>query len=84
MKITNDIEFIIMACDGVWDCVDPQKLCEHISLRLKSNEKISAILAELFDQIISKTNNSKNMQFYYVVPVGTDNMTCILIQFQHI
>ena len=58
MKITKDIEFIIMACDGVWDCVDIQKLCEHIALRLKSRMKISEIVAELFDQIISKTNNS--------------------------
>ncbi len=48
-----------MACDGVWDCVDIQKLCEHISIRLKSRIKISDIIAELFDQIISKTNNSK-------------------------
>lgn len=59
VKITNDIEFIILACDGVWDCVHPQKLCEHISLRLKSKDNISCILTELFDQIISKTNNSK-------------------------
>ena len=58
MKITKDIEFILMACDGVWDCVDIQKLCEHIALRLKSRMKISEIVAELFDQIISKTNNS--------------------------
>ncbi len=58
MKITKDIEFILMACDGVWDCVDIQKLCEHIALRLKSRMKISDIVAELFDQIISKTNNS--------------------------
>ncbi len=59
MKITKDIDFIIMACDGVWDCVDIQKLCEHISMKLKSNVKISDIIAELLDQIISKTNNSK-------------------------
>jgi serine/threonine protein phosphatase PrpC len=59
MKITKDFDFIIMACDGVWDCVDAQKLCEHISIRLKSNIKLSSIISDLFDQIISKTNNSK-------------------------
>jgi protein phosphatase 2C family protein 2/3 len=81
MKITKDIDFILMACDGVWDCVDIQKLCEHISLRLKSHFKISDIIAELFDQIISKSNNSKILLI--VAPVGTDNMSCILIQFLH-
>jgi protein phosphatase len=58
MKITKDFEFIIMACDGVWDCVDIQKLCEHISLQLKENIILSSIISDLFDQIISKTNNS--------------------------
>ncbi len=58
MKINKDFDFIIMACDGVWDCVDAQKLCEHISIKLKSCEKISNIIEDLFDQIISKTNNS--------------------------
>jgi protein phosphatase PTC2/3 len=59
MKITKDIEFILMACDGVWDCVDIQKLCEHIAIKLKAKMKCSDIIAEFFDQIISKTNNSK-------------------------
>ncbi len=86
MKITKDIDFILMACDGVWDCVDIQKLCEHISLRIKLRIKISDIIAELFDQIISKTNNSKQIDFILLLnlaPVGTDNMSCILIQFLH-
>ena len=61
MKITKDCDFIIMGCDGVWDCVDAQKLCEHVSIRLKSNGKIADVIAELLDSIISKTNNSKYM-----------------------
>lgn len=48
-----------MACDGVWDCVDAQKLCEYISAKLKFSSNISKIIGELFDQILSKTNNSK-------------------------
>jgi serine/threonine protein phosphatase PrpC len=59
LKITSDMEFIILACDGVWDCVDIQKLCEHISVKLKKQpKKLSTLLTELFDQIIAKTNNS--------------------------
>jgi len=61
MKITKDCDFIIMACDGVWDCVDAQKLCEHVSIRLKSNGKIADIIADLLDSIISKTNSSNNV-----------------------
>jgi protein phosphatase 2C family protein 2/3 len=65
LKISNDIEFVITACDGIWDCVDIQKFCDHVSHRLKksANKKISKIIGDLFEQMISKTNNSNNSIF---------------------
>ena len=59
-KITDDMEFILMASDGVWDCVSTQKLCQNISIKLKK-EKIDKkiILRNLFDRIISKDQNGK-------------------------
>lgn len=76
-----------MACDGIWDCVDEQLLCEHISTQLKSKEKISSIIADLMDKVLAKTNNS-NISFNFLIliskaPIGTDNMSCIIIQFHH-
>lgn len=55
MKITMDMEFIILGCDGVWDCVEDTQLCEHVSKSLKEEKKLTDIIATLFDQIISKT-----------------------------
>lgn len=55
MKITRDMEFIILACDGVWDCVDDDKLCEYVSKNIKEGKKLTEIISTLFDQIISKT-----------------------------
>jgi serine/threonine protein phosphatase PrpC len=77
------MQFILIGCDGVWDCVDIQKLCEHISIQLSSSpkKKHSQILSELFDQIVAKTNNSKNILI--AAPIGTDNMSCIIIEFKH-
>jgi len=76
IKMTDDIDFIIMASDGVWDCVDQQKLCESIKKELEENinNKISNIIAKIFDNIISKNNFSS---------IGTDNMSCIIIQFKN-
>jgi serine/threonine protein phosphatase PrpC len=84
MKITPDMQFVLMACDGVWDCVDFQKLCEYISVKLKLHptKKRSEILSELFGQIIAKTNNSKGV-YLTIAPIGTDNMSCILVEFIH-
>ena len=58
MKISKDMEFIVMACDGVWDCVDDDKLCKYISKNLKEGKRIAEIIANLYDQIISKTEKS--------------------------
>lgn len=59
IKLTSDIEFIVMGCDGVWDCVEPQTLCEHILQKLKENVSINCIMDQVFSEIISESNNSK-------------------------
>ena len=91
IKNLEGIEFIIMGCDGLWDCVKPQKLCESISKKLKQGDsiadfKLSDIIGDIFDQILSKTNNSKFIFFLFfffliLAPIGTDNMSCIIIEF---
>lgn len=73
-KISNDMEFIIMGCDGIWDCVEIQKFCEYISRKLKEKIPISLILKEMFSIMISKNVETK---------VGSDNMTCLLIELNH-
>ncbi len=73
-KITSDMQFIIMGCDGIWDCVEIQKFCDFISKKLKEKVSIPMILKELFSSIISKSNERK---------FGSDNMTCMIIEFDH-
>ena len=63
IKNIEGIEFIIMGCDGLWDCVEPQKLCETISRRIKENVKLSDIIGDIFDTILSKSNNSKKYTY---------------------
>ena len=64
IKLTKEIDFVILGCDGFFDCVDYQKVCELISMELKKNKlnksfKLSDLLADLFDKIISKSPDSK-------------------------
>ena len=70
-ELTEGAEFVVSGCDGIWDCVEPQKFCEYIATELKSKKKISTIIGNIQDMILSKTINS---------PIGTDNMTCYIIQ----
>jgi protein phosphatase 1G len=53
--LTNDANFIVLACDGVWDCMTNQEICDFISERLKKdpNQRLSKIIEEIMDQILA-------------------------------
>jgi protein phosphatase 1G len=73
---TEGIDFIIMGCDGVWDCVKRQMVCEFVENEIKNNpeKNLSEILKIIFDRCVSRVSG---------VILGTDNMSCIIIQFLH-
>lgn len=61
--ITPDCDFIVLACDGVWECKTNQEVCEFVSERLEKGIKISKIIEELFDSILAtdvQTGNKIN------------------------
>ena len=80
IKVVNydkDIEFIIIGCDGIWDCLKNQEACDIVTKRLKEdpNIKISKIIEDMMDSIVAK-------DLYNESGVGCDNMTCIVVVFK--
>jgi len=77
VNYTKDIDFVIIGCDGIWDCLKNQEACDFVKKRLKDNPdiKISKIIGEMMDSIIAK-------DLYTEGGVGCDNMTCIVIVFK--
>ena len=65
-----------MGCDGVWDCVKRQLVCDFVDRQIRENpdKKLSDILKVIFDRCVSQV---------WGVVLGTDNMSCIIIQFLH-
>jgi len=77
-NLSDDIDFVVIACDGIWDCKTNQEVCDFFEEKLKKEpeKKISKFIEELFDEILAP-------DVYTDTGVGCDNMSCIVIQFKH-
>ena len=51
----QDVDFIFLGCDGVYDCLSNQEIVDFITSRLKKNPniKLGKILEEMLDQILA-------------------------------
>ena len=51
----NDIDYIFLGCDGIWDCKTNQEAVDYVSNCLKKNPnvKLSTILESLLDEIVA-------------------------------
>ncbi|XP_028781043.1 probable protein phosphatase 2C 21 [Neltuma alba] len=72
VELCDDDEFLVIACDGIWDCMSSQQLVDFIHLQLKTENKLSAVCEKVFDRCLSPTAGGE----------GCDNMTMILVQFK--
>ncbi|KAL3329712.1 hypothetical protein AABB24_033859 [Solanum stoloniferum] len=70
VDLCDDDDFIVLACDGVWDCMSSQQLVDFIHEQLKSESKLSAVCERVLDRCLAPTAGGE----------GCDNMTMILVQ----
>ena len=88
-SLTPDCDFIILACDGIWDCLTNQEICDIVCERLKKepNVKLTKVIEDILDSILATDIHNGNFKFYFFfifleTGVGCDNMTCVIIQFK--
>ncbi|XP_006653569.1 probable protein phosphatase 2C 42 [Oryza brachyantha] len=70
-QITDDTEFLVIACDGVWDVLPNQEVVEFVSIRLRNGMDLSTICESLLNEALTH------------VPPSMDNMSAILVRFLH-
>ena len=76
-NLTDDIDFIVVACDGIWDCKTNQEVCDFFMDKFNKDRdgKISKFIEDLYDEILAP-------DVYTDTGVGCDNMSCIVIKFK--
>jgi len=66
-RIASEDEFLVLACDGVWDVMTNQDICDFISARLKVHDNLETVCNEVIDTCLHKGSR--------------DNMSIIIIAF---
>ena len=70
----NKDKFMVLACDGIWNFMSSQEVCDYIQERLNANyAKLSLICEEMFMHCLAPDAEGDG--------TGCDNMTCIIVTF---
>ncbi len=74
-------EFLIIACDGVWDCMTNEKAAATVRAKIwnaaenrPAKVRISKAIGEMMDKIVAVDLDNP-------AGIGCDNMTCVVVQF---
>jgi serine/threonine protein phosphatase PrpC len=71
----GETNFLIVACDGIWDCMTNQEAVDFVSEIIQKKPKLSQVVEDMFDKIIASDVASSG-------GIGCDNMTCVIVQFK--
>ncbi|PUZ71923.1 hypothetical protein GQ55_2G352500 [Panicum hallii var. hallii] len=72
VKLSEDDEFIVLACDGIWDCMTSQEVVDFVHKHLNTEDKLSDVCEKLLNRCVAPTSGGE----------GCDNMTVIIVQFK--
>ncbi|MCJ1299267.1 Protein phosphatase 2C 2 [Hypocenomyce scalaris] len=69
--ISDDDEFLVIACDGIWDCQSSQAVIEFVRRGIAAKQELHKICENMMDNCLASNSETGG--------VGCDNMTMIVI-----
>ncbi|PHZ15032.1 PP2C-domain-containing protein [Rhizopus microsporus ATCC 52813] len=72
-KITEKDEFMVLACDGIWDCMTNQEVASFVRQQIAEHAPLETICEKLMDHCLADQSGTTG--------VGCDNMTVEIIAF---
>jgi len=85
-SITEDWEFVVLACDGIWDVMSNEEVIEFVRIRLgqikladeESHQNFTIHPEEICEELLNHCLAPDAL-----MGTGCDNMTVILVCFLH-
>lgn len=69
--ISEDDEFIVIACDGIWDCQSSQAVVEFVRRGIVAGQELKSICENMMDNCLASNSETGG--------VGCDNMTMVIV-----
>lgn len=69
-SITNDDEFMVIACDGIWDCMTSQEVVTFVREHIALGDSLSVICEKMMDNCLAPSSSNG---------LGCDNMTVLIV-----
>ncbi|KKP04114.1 protein phosphatase [Trichoderma harzianum] len=73
--LTEEDEFLVIACDGIWDCQSSQAVVEFVRRGIAAKQDLDKICENMMDNCLASNSETGG--------VGCDNMTMVIIGFLH-
>ncbi|CZT20998.1 probable protein phosphatase 2C [Ramularia collo-cygni] len=70
-ELGEDDEFLVVACDGIWDCQSSQAVVEFVRRGIAAKQELHAICENMMDNCLASNSETGG--------VGCDNMTMVVI-----
>jgi len=75
-QISDEDEFFVLACDGIWDCLTSQQVVDFVRYQVSDGKELSEICEMMFDHCLAPDTSSG-------AGIGCDNMTILIVAILH-